>query len=134
MRYLLDVNVLLALGLQSHVFHARVATWLQSLSSSNEEEMATCSITELGFVRVVSQVKAYGYSLSEALFLLDRVKARSIVKFTFVADDQGVAGLPRWVKSSKHLTDGHLAQLAKSNHALLATLDTRIPGAFLIPE
>jgi predicted nucleic acid-binding protein len=133
-RYLLDVNVLVALGLQSHKFHPRVAAWLLDLSSSDEEEVATCSITELGFVRVVSQVKAYGYSLPEALFLLQRVKARSIVKFTFVADDQGVAALPRWVKSPKHLTDGHLANLAESNDALLATLDTRIPGGFLIPD
>ncbi len=134
MRYLLDVNVLVALGLQPHKFHARVAAWLLNLSSSDKEEMATCSITELGFVRVVSQVKTYGYSLPDALFLLERVKARSIVKFTFVADDQDVAALPQWVKFPKHLTDGHLAQLAKANDALLATLDTRIPGAFLIPE
>jgi len=134
MKYLLDVNVLVALGVQSHNFHSRVATWLVDLSSSDGEELATCSITELGFVRVVSQVKTYGYSLSEALFLLDRVKAKSIVKFAFVADDQDVAALPRWVKTPKHLTDGHLAQLAKANNALLATLDTRIPGAFLIPD
>jgi len=38
-----------------------------------------------------------------------------------------------WVKTPKQITDGHLAQLAKANGAILATLDGRIPGAFLIP-
>ena len=31
-------------------------------------------------------------------------------------------------------TEGHLAQLAKTNDAMLATLDKRIPRAFLIPR
>jgi len=134
MRYLLDVNVLLALGLQSHEFHPRVGSWLRNLSSSDDEEIATCSITELGFAKVLSQVRTYGYSLRDALSLLERLKTRSIVKFGFLADDQDLTALPQWVKSPKHLTDGHLAQLAKANNAVLATLDTGISGGFLIPE
>jgi hypothetical protein len=38
-----------------------------------------------------------------------------------------------WVKTVKQTTDGHLAQLAKANGAILATLDRGIPGAFHIP-
>jgi hypothetical protein len=38
-----------------------------------------------------------------------------------------------WVKTVKQTTDGHLAQLAKANGAILATLDRGIPGAFQIP-
>jgi uncharacterized protein len=131
--YLLDVNALLALGVQSHVFHSRVATWLRNLSLANGHEMTTCSITELGFIRVLSQVPAYGYSVPDARLLLNRVKARSIVEFRFVADDQDLSELPRWVTSPKHLTDGHLIQLASANDGVLATLDRGIPGALLIP-
>jgi len=35
--------------------------------------------------------------------------------------------------SAKQTTDGHLAQLAKAKGAVLATLDGKIPGAYLIP-
>jgi len=133
-RYLLDVNALLALGLESHAFHSRVAIWLRNLSSANSHEMVTCSITELGFVRVLSQVPAYGYTVPDARVLLGRVKSRSIVRFRFIADDRDLSELPRWVTSPKHLTVGHLVQLASENAATLATLDRGIPGALLIPH
>jgi len=44
MRYLLDVNALVALGLQKHEFHERVVRWTQA----GFTELATCSISELG--------------------------------------------------------------------------------------
>lgn len=133
MRYLLDVNALLALGIESHQFHRRVALWLVRLRTQANARLATCSITELGFVRVLSQVATYGYRVPEAQALLARVKVKSIVEFTFIADDQDLAKMPRWVAYPKQLTDGHLAQLADARDAVLATLDKGIPGAFLIP-
>lgn len=133
MRYLLDVNALLALGLESHQFHRRVALWLMRLRSQANAQLATCSITELGFVRVLCQVATYGYRVPEAQALLTRVKAKSIVEFRFVADDQDLANMPKWVAYPKQLTDGHLVQLAHAQDAELATLDRGIPGAFLIP-
>ena len=36
MRYLLDVNALVALGFFEHVFHARVASWARRLKSRAE--------------------------------------------------------------------------------------------------
>lgn len=52
MIYLLDVNVLVALGFVNHEFHARVSHWIQS---ARPLQLATCAITELGFIRVLSQ-------------------------------------------------------------------------------
>jgi hypothetical protein len=65
---------------------------------------------------------------------LQRLKAGEAVKFTFIPDDHDVSHLPAWVKTAKQIPDGHLAQLAVANDAILATLDRKIPGAFLIPE
>ena len=59
MKYLLDVNALVALGFIHHEFHDRVAAWLQA---QQFPALATCSITELGFVRVLSQAPAYGFT------------------------------------------------------------------------
>src|SRR5271169_138337 len=132
MKYLLDVNGLVALGFLQHEFHKRVASWVHTLASKGVPELATCSITELGFVRVLAQAQQYEFTISQARALLLRLKSSDIVKFTFVPDDHDVSYIPAWVKTGKQTTDGHLAQLAKSKGATLATLDRRIPGAFLI--
>ena len=129
--YLLDVNALVALGLLTHQFHERVAVWLRA---SPLLSLATCSITELGFVRVLTQATAYGLTLPQAQTLLLRLKKSNVPRFTFIPDDHDVSRLPAWVRTSKQITDGHLAQLADANGAMLATLDEKIPGAFLIPS
>jgi predicted nucleic acid-binding protein len=130
MTYLLDVNALVALGFLQHEFHDRVVAWMRSQPSL---KFATCSITELGFVRVLAQVSAYGLTVAQARTLLTRMKQVSSPAFVFITDDHDVAQLPGWVKTPKQTTDGHLAKLATSNGAVLATVDARTPGAYLIP-
>jgi uncharacterized protein len=131
MIYLLDVNALLALGFQQHEFHRRVALWVRAESPAL---LATCSITELGFVRVLAQTPEYGLAVGQARALLLRLKETDTVRFTFINDTQDVSQLPSWVKTARQVTDGHLADLAKAGGALLATLDRKIPGSFFIPE
>jgi predicted nucleic acid-binding protein len=133
MRFLLDVNALVALGFLQHEFHQRVAGWVRYLASKGTSELATCSITELGFVRVLVQAPQYGFTIAQGRTLLLQLKTGKVMKFTFIPDDQDISGLPGWVKSAKQTTDGHIAQLAKAHHAMLATLDRKIPGAFPIP-
>jgi hypothetical protein len=65
--------------------------------------------------------------------LLQRLKKANVLPFTFIADDHDVSRLPAWVKYPKQTTDGHLAELARTNGAILATLDEKVPGAYLIP-
>lgn len=132
MRYLLDVNALVALGLLDHIFHKRVAAWVLGLETS-AAELLTSSITELGLIRVLAQAPQYGFTVAQARTLLARLKRSEGIRFGFIADDHDVSFLPPWAKSAKQITDGHLAQLAIANEAVLATLDERIPGAFMIP-
>jgi predicted nucleic acid-binding protein len=129
--YLLDVNALVALGFLKHEFHHRVASWVRAKQLPS---LATCSITELGFVRVLTQAPAYGLTILQAQTLLLRLKETNVLRFSFVSDDHDISRLPAWVKTAKQITDGHLAQLASMNGAVLATLDGKIPGAFLIPN
>jgi predicted nucleic acid-binding protein len=133
MKYLLDVNVLVALGFLQHEFHEHVANWVHTLASRGLPELLTCSITELGFIRVLAQAPQYGFTIAHARTLLLRLKTGNSLKFTFIPDDHDVSHIPAWVKTAKQTTDGHLVQLAKAKSAILATLDERIPGAFLIP-
>jgi predicted nucleic acid-binding protein len=134
MRYLLDVNALVALGFLQHEFHQRVAHWVRALVLLGIPEIVTCSITELGFVRVLAQAPQYGFTVGHARTLLLRLKTEKTLKFTFIPDDHDVSHLAGWVKTARQTTDGHLAQLGKANGAILATLDARIPKVFLIPS
>jgi hypothetical protein len=133
MKYLLDVNVLVALGLSEHEFHERVVAWISDLTAKAIPEFATCSITELSFARILTQAPQYGLTVAQARALLVRIKAATKQKFTFIPDDQDISQLPDWVRTPKQITDGHLAQLARANGGVLATLDRKIPGAFVIP-
>jgi uncharacterized protein len=131
MIYLLDVNALVALGFINHEFHDRVASWVQSHDSPN---LASCSITELGFVRVLAQAPAFGFTVAQARTLLLRLKEARTSRLMFIPDEHDVSHLPGWVRAPKQITDGHLGKLASANGAVLTTLDENIPGSFLIPR
>ena len=132
MIYLLDVNTLVALGFLQHEFHGRIARWVHSLKAKGVPELATCSITELGFVRVLTQATQYGFTIEHTRTVLLRLKAEDSLQFSFIADDHDVSHIPGWVKTARQTTDGHLAQLAKAKGAVLATLDAKIPVGYLI--
>lgn len=131
MIYLLDVNALAALGFMNHEFQGRLASWVQS---HHAPTLASCSITELGFVLVLAQALAYGFTVTQARALLLRLKEARTSRLTFIPDKDDVSRLPGWVRALKQITDGHLSKLASANGALLATLDESIPGSYLIPS
>ena len=130
MRYLLDVNALVALGIFHHGFHDRVNAWITSQEGAH---WLTCSITELGFVRVSAQTPDYGFTVQQARTLLLSLKTNSRLALKLLPDGNDISLLPAWVKTPRQTTDGHLVRLASANGAVLATLDKGIPGAFLIP-
>jgi predicted nucleic acid-binding protein len=132
-RYLLDVNALVALGFLEHEFHERVALWVLSFGKGNRYTILTCAITELGFVRVLSQAPQYGLTVAQSRTLLVKLKRQGAVPFEFIADDHDISRLPAWVKTGRQTTDGHLAELARAHDSTLATLDERIPSEFVIP-
>jgi uncharacterized protein len=131
MVYLLDVNALVALGIFHHEFHPRLAAWVRSLDHA---DIATCPITEIGFVRVASQVPAYGFTIAQARTFLLRLKRSRVVRLSFIADHHDISHLPDWARTPRQITDGHLMALASANGAALATLDEKIPNSYLIPK
>lgn len=129
MTFLADVSLLLALAWSHHPDHIRARAWWIALGRG--DTLATCAITELGFVRI---------SVQPAFGLSDIAKAKQVLAqlrsarpgHVFLPDTLGADALPAWVKTAKHTTDGHLAALAAVHGAKLATLDAGIPGAVLI--
>jgi predicted nucleic acid-binding protein len=124
-KFLLDVNALIALGYRQHVFHNRVSRWAAGKS------LATCSIAELGFVRILARLPEVDIPVKTSRELLATMKRER--RLAQISDSQSAVDLPGWVQTPRQITDGHLLVLASSNSLTLATCDAGIPGAFLIP-
>lgn len=129
MIYLANVNVLLALAWPQHAHHGRTRAWWNGMM--REDALATCSITELGFVRISLQMPIFTTDIVGAKQALAQLRAAK-TGHLFLLDELGADALPAWVKTAKQTTDGHLFVLATRHHAKLATLDTGIPGAVLV--
>jgi predicted nucleic acid-binding protein len=133
-KYLLDVNVLLAMHYDQHIHFARAKYWLEDLVDNEPAaQFATCSITELGFVRIAGRT---GIGLAESVTEArqDLQILREEWPITFLNDSLGADSLPPWVKRPAHVTDGHLVALAGVHGIRLVTLDSGIPGAMVIPK
>jgi len=61
---LLDVNVLIALTHSAHVHHALVQDWVQA---QGKLAWSTCTVTQLGFVRLAAMPAIGGDITSQAL-------------------------------------------------------------------
>lgn len=131
MTWLLDVNALIAALVAAHEHHERVSAWLSTLPDG--DRLATCSITELGFVRVLAQAPHLRVPVKDSMRLLERFRSNRARPVVQLADERSAVDLPRWVKSARHVTDGHLAGLAERHRVRLATLDAGIPKAAVIP-
>jgi predicted nucleic acid-binding protein len=126
MSYLLDVNALIAIGYKKHEFHQRVTLW------AKEKNLLSCSISEIGFVRVLSGLPEADVTIALCRQLLMQMKADW--KMQLLPDHRTAELLPDWVRSPRQVTDGHLLDLAQANNSQLATTDAGIPGALLIPH
>lgn len=121
---LLDVNLLVALAWPNHVHHAQAHRWF---GARRPLGWATCSIVELGFIRVSSNVRAVPAAVSpqEAASLLQRITA--LPGHRFWADDVQFAVSPQVARSRivghQQVTDAHLVGLALRHAGRLATFD-----------
>lgn len=131
MSWLLDVNALVALAHQGHAEHPRLIRWFASLIGS-DAKLGTCSITEIGFVRVSIQA-GFERDAAGAVETLEGLKQSSRIPFVLLPDALGASHLPDWVSGPKQVADGHLLGLAQDHDMRLATLDKGIPQADWIP-
>jgi uncharacterized protein len=133
MKFLLDVNVLVAWGWSDHVDHERTVAWIGAAIRKKTTKLMTSAIPELGFVRVSVQRTGGRVTVTEAGETLAGMVAALGARHVLLADDQAARRFPAWCSSVSRTTDAHLLALAAAHGAKLATLDTGIPGAFLIP-
>jgi predicted nucleic acid-binding protein len=121
-RYLLDVNALIAWHHANAQDHAAFHAWRKANARGT---LLSCAITELGFVRVSMQV--FRYDPARAYAALAQMKP-----YLRFAAELPPPRLPAWTTTAARTTDAYLSQVAAHHDARLATFDTGIPGATLI--
>jgi predicted nucleic acid-binding protein len=119
-KYLLDVNALIAWRHATANGHSRFHTWA---AAEGFETLATCAHSELGFIRVSMQV--FKLTLSEAQEALATIK-KSTGGFVATAPSPR---LDAWAKTAARTSDAYLLQVAKAGGLQLVTFDTAIPDA-----
>ena len=121
---------MLALAHAGHSLHTRAESWVRGLVRG--DRLATCAITELGFIRIGPQVRL-SPDVAGSVSLLTALKRSRRPRFIVLDDRLGAETLPAWVTSPAQTTDGHLSALAAAHSVKLATFDSGIPGSTLIP-
>ena len=135
MTHLLDVNALVAWAWTDHPHHLRVDRWITMIIGSGERRLATTPIVQLGFVRVSVLRNPQGTTVEMATRRLGELVDYLDTRHRFLPDNlPSCRDFPAWCKNPKHTTDAHLLALAEKHGLQLASLDTGIPGAFVIPE
>jgi predicted nucleic acid-binding protein len=122
-KYLLDVNALMAWAHPTAHGHGRFHAWA---AAQGFEQLATCAHAELGFIRVTMQV--FQFSLADAQTGLAAIK-RHAGGFIVEAPSPQLA---RWAVTAGKTSDAYLAQVAATAGLRLATFDVAIPGAVSI--
>lgn len=123
--FLLDANVLIAMGDSTHVHHVRVQEWFHAQPG---RAWATCPLTENAFLRIVG---ATGYPGHIGAPQVVRALLHQMCAFPghqFWEDALTLRDPSRFPRlpSAKQLTDVYLLGLAVARGAKLATLDQRI--------
>ena len=121
---LLDINILTALLWPTHEHHEAAHRWFGGRADA---PWATCSLTQLGFVRVVSNPAFSRDALSptDALALLGENLAQPAHEFWSdkLQLPPAVKDMEARLQGYKQLTDAYLLALAHQRKGALATFD-----------
>lgn len=121
---LLDINILTALLWPTHEHHDVAHRWFGARGAG---PWATCALTQLGFVRIVSNPAFSRDALSpmEAIALLGENLAHPAHEFwtDSLQVPPAVKGMDIKLQGYKQLTDAYLLALAHRRKGVLATFD-----------
>jgi toxin-antitoxin system PIN domain toxin len=133
MAYLLDINVLIARVDPGHEHHHRARLWLDARASA---EIATCPLTENGFVRIYGHPSYPGGPGSPAAALEQLRMIRALPNHRFVADTLSIDDPASFHSfdgiGPRQITDLYLLALAARHRMSFATFDTAVSADFVV--
>jgi toxin-antitoxin system PIN domain toxin len=123
--YLVDVNVLVALGDQDHVHHKSAMRWLDEVKDGS---WGTCAFSEAGFMRIMSNPRLRGFTMAQANEVLASLGRHA--KYRYWPINQTWAQLAGpfegRVFGHQQITDACLLGLAIREGGVLVTMDKGI--------
>ena len=128
MRYLLDVNVLIALIDPAHLQHDQAHDWFERVGS---KAFATCPVTEMGLLRIVGHPKYPNSPGPPSAVVAALTAIRALKGHEFWPDSLSLVDGPAGVDPSKlsshgRVTDSYLLALARAHKGRLATFDAKL--------
>jgi len=132
-RFLLDVNVLIAMAWPAHNAHAKVEEWFLR---HVHDEWATCPLTQTAFVRILSNPSFSTDALvpRDAVTLLETYVSHPAHKFwpDGIGFVEALKPLTERLTGHQQVTDAYLLGLAIHKNGKFATMDRAILS--LVPE
>lgn len=126
---LLDLNILTALLWPAHVHHDAAHRWFEARAAAR---WATCALTQLGFVRLVSNPAFSRDALSPSGGLALLAVNLSHPRHEFWPEapplPTAITGMEAGLQGYRQLTDAYLLSLARHRSAVLATFDRGVRG------
>lgn len=124
-RYLLDVNVFVALIATTHVHHQLVKEWF---NASRDLQWAICAFTEAGFIRTATAPRHGQLSMSEATTVLAQLAQHPGYHYLPITANWQTLCSPFFKRlyGTKQVTDAYLLGLAVREGLILVTLDKAI--------
>ena len=126
-RYLLDVNVLIALVDPAHMAHETVHAWFGRVG---RKAFATCPITENGLLRILGHPKYPNSPGPPSTVASALLAIRALPGHAFWSDSISLVDSDLFdaalLSSHARVTDTYLLALARANKGQLATLDHKL--------
>ena len=124
LKYLLDVNVLVALLEMDHAHHALVERWW----AASGLDWGVCALTEVGFLRIVTNPRVGSHTLEGAAESLADLARRPGYRYWPVSETWTTLAAPfrERVFGHQQITDAILLGLAVKHDGVLVTMDKAI--------
>src|SRR5579863_10152389 len=120
--YLFDANVLIAMAWPEHVSHSVVSNWL---GLKADKGWATCALTQLAFVRILSNPAFTPNALrpKDALELLEKNLQHRAHRYWAcdISVEEAVGSLKARIIGHQQVSDAYLLGLARHHKGRLAT-------------
>jgi hypothetical protein len=124
LKYLLDVNVLIALTEEAHVHHQAATEWFNTPGLN----WGVCAFSEAGFLRLTAHPKVGRITLAEASAVLAALASHPGYRLWPISVGWSTLAAPfhERVFGHRQITDAYLLGLAVKENGVLVTLDKAI--------
>ena len=122
MKYLFDVNAVIAGVYVDHEHHGRMRTWMKE---HQDEGFGVPPIAMTGCLRVLMTISG---ERKPSRIVSAIMEFKDFYGLTTIADQTEISDLGKWISGPKQVRDAHFLTIAKHHGIKLVTFDRNISG------